>query len=48
MCHQYAVKYIDKNGSTISYGYIETMCKYNSGDIITMWNGARMKIDFEM
>lgn len=43
----YAVKYIDENGYTKSYGYIETLDSYKPGDVITHM-GQRIKIDFKM
>lgn len=45
---RYAVKYLNNNGYTVSYGYIETMNIYEIGQIIETWSGQKIKIDFEV
>ena len=46
--HIFAVKYLDANGAVSGNGYVETMDDYKPGDIIHMWNGQPILIDFEM
>lgn len=46
--YHYAIKYLDRHGYTIGYGYADSVEKYNDGDIIDAECGTRIKIDFEL
>lgn len=48
--HKYAIKYLDENGFVASYGYAAMLdqIEYKSGDIVTIYNGTRILIDYEL
>lgn len=48
--HKYAIKYLDENGFVVSYGYAALLdqIEHKSGDIVTIYNGTRILIDFEL
>lgn len=48
--HNYAIKYLDENGFTIGYGYATLLDQidHKAGDIVTIYNGKKIMIDFEL
>ena len=48
--HKYAIKYLDENGFTIGYGYalLLDQIEHKSGDVVPIYNGSRIMIDFEL